>query len=227
MRKILPSITTTKNSDWRAKIKEINKLGLKEAGLFPTCLEKKERTEMYKALEKSTLKIFPLVHIRNDMLPDELDYLMKKFQVKAFNVHSNSEFPFHYSYLRHRKMIFIENIYSPLDEKEIRKFGGICLDVSHLENDRLQEPEKFKHNVRLLEKYPIGCNHIGCFAKSLRRDEEGYLRRDTHMMGDLSQLDYLKNYPKKYFSSIVAIELENTIEKQLEAKNYLINKIGL
>ena len=124
-------------------------------------------------------------------------------------------------------MIFIENVYHPLDEKEIKKFGGICLDIAHLENDRFQEPEKFEHNLKLLEKYPISCNHISCFTKSLRRDERGYLRYDTHLMRNLSQLDYLKNYPPKYFSSIVAIELENTIEKQLEVRDYLIKKIGL
>jgi len=178
-------------------------------------------------LENSTLKIIPLVHIRNDMPPEELNYLIKKFQVKAFNTHSGSEFPFHYFYPKHRKMIFIENVYRPFDEKEIRKFGGICLDIAHLENDRFQEPEKFKHNVKIIEKYPVGCNHVSCFQRISHRDEEGHLRYDAHLMRDFSQLDYLKNYPKKYFSSIVAIELKNTIEKQLAAKDYLIKKIGL
>ena len=136
MRKILVSITTTRNSDWRAKINEINKLGLKEAAIFPTCLNGKERKELYKLLEKSTLKMIPLVHIRNDMGPEELDYLIKKFRVKTFNMHTNSEFPFRYDYQKHQRMIFIENVYNPLNEKEIRKFGGICVDTAHLEDDR-------------------------------------------------------------------------------------------
>jgi len=227
MRKILPSITTTRNSDWRAKIKEINKFGLREVALFPTCLNKKDRQKLYKLLESSTIKIIPLVHIRDDMPPEELNYLIKKFQVKAFNTHTYSEFPPRYPYLKHRKMIFIENVYHPFDEEEIKKFGGICLDIAHLENDRFREPEKFKHNLKVIEKYPIGCNHLSCFQKTLRRNEEGYLRYDTHFMRKLSQLDYLKNFPKKYFSSIIALELENTVEKQLEARDYLIKKIGL
>ena len=225
MRKILPSITTTWNSDWQAKIREINKFGLKEAALFLTGLKKGERKKLYKLLENSTLKIIPLVHIRKDMPAEELDYLIKKFQVKMFNTHSHSDIPFCYSYSKHRKMIFIENTYHSLNEKEIKKFGGICLDVAHLENDRLREPEKFEHNLKVIEKYPIGCNHISCFQKTLHRDEMGFFRHSTHFMRKFSQLDYLKNYPRKYFSSIIAIELENTIEKQLEARNYLIKKI--
>lgn len=227
MTKILPSITTTPNSDWRAKIREINKFGLKEVALFPTCLNGKERQELYKLLENSTIKTIPLVHIKNDMPSEELDYLIKRFRTEVFNIHSSSEYPFHYDYLKHKKMIFIENVYSSLNEKEIKKFGGVCLDFAHLENSRLRGSEIFEHNLEIIEKYPIGCNHVSCFQKTLRRDGKGHLRYDTHFMRRLSQLDYLENLHKKYFSSIIAIELENTIEKQLEARDYLIKKIGV
>lgn len=227
MRNILVSVTTTKGSDWKEKIKEISDLKLEEVALFPTCLEKKEREEMYSLLGKSGVKRIPFVHIRNDMTLQELDYLIEKFGAKAFNIHTNSEYPFIYDYVRHRKMIFIENVYRPLDEEEIRKFGGVCLDVTHLENDRVHDPEKFRHNVGIIEKYPIGCNHSSCFREVSHTDENGYLRRDYHLLNKLSEMNYLKNYPKKYFSDIVAIELENTIARQLEIKDYLIKEIGL
>jgi len=224
MRKILPSITTTRNSNWQARIKEINKLGLKEIALFPTCLDKKSREKIYPLLEKAGVKQLPLVHIRSDMAPDELDFLIKKFQTRVFNLHTHREYshPKHFS--KYRKMILIENVYQPLDAKEIKKFSGICLDISHLENDRLMNPEKFQHNLKVLEKYPIGCNHISCLQKVLRRDLAGYWRYDSHFLKRLSQLDYLKNYPQKYFSSLITIELENTIEKQLKIRDYLIKK---
>jgi len=226
-RKILVSVTTTEGSDWRKKIKEIEKLGLKEAALFPTCLGKKERRDLYALLEKAGIKNIPFIHIRNDMAPQELDYLIEKFKAEAFNIHSDSEYPFIHDYSKHRKMIFIENVYSPLDEREIEKFGGVCLDVSHLENDRIHEPDKFRHNLKVLKKYLIGCNHLSCFQKTSRKDENGYLRLDSHFLKELSEMDYLKNYPKKYFSNIVAIELENTIKEQLKVIDYLIEKIGL
>ena len=226
-RKILVSITTTQGSDWQGKIKEIEKLGLEEAALFPTCFERKERERLYALLLEAGIRNIPFVHIRNDMAPQELDYLIENFGAKAFNIHSNSEYPFIHDYAKHGKMIFIENVYSPLDEKEIKRFGGVCLDVSHLENDRLHEPEKYRHNLKVLEKYPIGCNHLSCFQNVPRRDENGYLRLDSHFLEKLPEMDYLKNYPKKYFSDIVAIELENSIEEQLKVRDYLIEEIGL
>jgi hypothetical protein len=227
MRKILVSITTTQGSDWQGKIKEIEKLGLKETALFPTCFKKEEREKLYALLREAGIRNIPFVHIRNDMAPQELDYLIDEFKVKAFNLHSNSEYPFIHDYSRHRKMIYIENVYSPLEEREIKEFGGVCLDVSHLENDRIHEPDKFRHNLEVFEKYPIGCNHLSCFQKTLRRDEDGYLRLDSHSLKKLSEMDYLKNYPKKYFSDIIAIELENTIKEQLKVRDYLIEEIGL
>ncbi len=220
--KILVSITTTWQADWRGQIKEIKKLGLKEICLFPTCLKEKERKEMYDLVEKAGIKQVPLVHIRNDLLPAEMNFLLEKFHVRAFCTHTHFEFPFLFEYPAYlKKMIFIENIYQPLNETEIKQFGGICLDISHLENDKKLHPEKFKQNVSLLEKYPIGCNHISCFAKTSYRDATGDLRYDSHIFKDIRDFDYLKTYPQKYFSDINIIELENSLEDQLKVRDYI------
>jgi len=229
MRKILVSITTTRGSDWRGKIKEIKRLGLKEVAIFPTCFKKEKREELYDLLEKADIRNVPFVHIRNDMAPAELDYLVEKFGAERFNIHTDREFPFIYNYSsRHRKMIFIENVYEPFDENEIRRFGGICLDMTHLDNDSLLCPGRFAHNVEILERNKIGCNHLSCMQKVLRRDfEDVSWRYDSHVLRKLSQMDYLKRYPKKYFSDMIAIELENTIETQLKVRDYLIKRIGL
>jgi len=40
---------------------------------------------------------------------------------------------------------------------------------------------------------------------------------------DFSELDYLRKYPKDYFSSLIALELENTIKEQLKAKEYILD----
>ena len=55
-KKILLGLTTTPGSDWRKKVSEIDKLGLKELALFPTCLNEQERKELYGLLEKTKLK---------------------------------------------------------------------------------------------------------------------------------------------------------------------------
>lgn len=227
MKNILISITTTGRSDWRKKIKEAKKLAVKEMAIFLTCLQEKERQEFYFLLKKYGFKNIPFVHIKNDMKPDELDFLIKEFNSQAFNIHTDKEYSFIYDYSKHRKMIFIENVFYPLDEKEIKKFAGVCLDLTHLENDRVFEPEKYNHNIKIIEKYPVGCNHLSCFGKVIRQSKRGQPRRDKHFLNKLSQMDYLKKYPRRYFSQFTAIELENSLKTQLKIKDYLLNKLKI
>jgi len=227
LNKILPSIATTKGSDWEEKIKEINKLGLKEIALLPTFLGKKERRKLYRLLEESSVASIPLVHIRNDIDANELDYLIERYKTQVFNTHMQIEFPFNKEWSKYSKKIMIENVFHPFDEDELKRRGGICLDISHLENDRLLHKEIFEHNIKILEKYPIVCNHISAVNEEITHiDEKGGLRYDRHQLWDISELDYLKNYPKNYFSSIIAIELENNIEDQLRAKDYILNLLS-
>jgi len=224
--KVLPSITTaTKHgSTWREKIKEVNELKLKEVALFPTCLEKKERKELYSLLEKSTIRSIPFVHLRSDMELWELDYLVSKFKTKAFNIHTQREYPMIHDYLKYKEIIYIENTYKPLDEKEIKEFGGICLDLAHLENRR-RVKDKFQYNIKLIEKYPIGCNHVSAIWQTSHVSSRGVDSYDRHWLKDFSQLDYLKRYPLKYFSPLVAVELENPIKEQLKIRDYIIKII--
>lgn len=222
-RKILVSITTTKGSDWRARIEEINQLGLKEIALFPTCLEEEEREKLYSLLEKSSIKSIPYLHLKNDMKLEELDYLVEKYKIKVFSTHTQREYPLIHDYSKYRDRIFIENVYHYFDEEELKSFGGICLDLSHLENDRFLNKRKFEHNLKMIEKYPLGCNHISALKKTTHIDEAGVIRYDAHQLEDFSELDYLRKYPPRYFSPLIAIELENCIEEQLAVKDYLIN----
>jgi hypothetical protein len=219
--KILPTITTTSRSNWRNKIKEINELGIEEVSIFPTAINKKERQEMYGLLEKSCVKSIPFVHLRNDMDIEELDYLVKNYGTKAFNTHTEREYPFLHDYSKYKDILFIENVYEPLDGKELQKFRGICLDVSHLENDRRLRKEIFDENTKTLKKFTIGCNHISGISEEIYKDNLNENRCSPHFIENLSQLDYIKNYPREYFSPFIAIELENSIKEQLNIRNYL------
>ena len=219
---LLPTITTITPGAWRKKIKEIKKLKLKEVALFPTCLNPQERQELYSLLKKTDVKRVPFVHLKTEDMPlAELDYLKKNFNVQVFNTHTQKEYAFCEDYQKYHHIIYIENTYAPLDEEEIKEFGGICLDFSHLENDRLQEPEKYKHNVKIIEKYLPGCCHISAVKKELKRDSDSQFKFSSHHLSNLSELDYLKNYPLKYFAPYISIELENTIEEQLEGIKYI------
>jgi len=220
-KKILVSITTMPKADWREQIREINKLKLGESALFLTCLKPKQRQELYKLLDKSTLKSIPFVHIRSDMQIWELDYLVKTYRAKVFNIHPVSQYALRYNLGKYINRIYIENSYPKYREQEIEKFAGTCLDFSHLENDRIRRPKIFKHNIKILEKYPPGCNHISAVKNTAHVDGAGHKRYDDHILDNPSQIDYLKKYPASYFSRFLAIELNNNIKDQLIAKSYL------
>ena len=87
MKNILLSVTTTTGSDWKKMVADINKLKIEEVALFPTAILRKEREELYQLLDSSSIESIPFVHLRRDMLPSELEYLIKKYKTKVFNIH--------------------------------------------------------------------------------------------------------------------------------------------
>jgi len=224
----LPAITTLSakfevgGNSWQDKIKEIDELGLKKVAIFPTCMGPEQRQELYGLLEKTGLKEIPFAHIRGDMPERELDYLINRFGAKVFNIHTEKQYPLYYDLSKYKEMIFVENAGFPLDEQEIKNFAGICLDFSHLENDRISYPDRFKKQESLLKKYKIGCNHIAAISKEKQLSEDGsVVFFDRHIYSDLSELNYLKNYPKEFFSNFCAAELENSLKEQLKAIDYI------
>ena len=229
-RRIFPSITTIINSNWKKEIAEVKKIKLKEVCLFLTCVNENERKELYNLLKETGVEKIPLIHLRNDMRVEELNYLAKNYKTKIFNTHSETGHPLKYGLGKYKKSIYIENagikktIGNRFIEEEIKNFAGVCLDFSHLENERLLRPEIYESDIKVIEKYPCGCNHIGAVKKNLFKNQyepNGCYR--SHFFEDLSEFDYLKKYPAEYFSSILAIELENTIGEQLKARDYIIN----
>ncbi|MDD5146763.1 MAG: hypothetical protein PHN39_03460 [Candidatus Pacebacteria bacterium] len=221
----LPAITTTDGgSDWREKIKEIDELGLKKVALFPTCLRKREREEMFSLLSKTSLKEIPFAHIRTDMDYSELDWLIDKYQTKVFNFHSSQEHRHFFDYTPYKGMLYLENIYSAnFTEAEIKQWAGICLDFSHWENHRLKGEPQFEFISEMLKKYPLGCNHISAIVREPFIDNKGILVYGVHHYSKLSEFDYLKNYSLNYFSNFVAIEVDNPLKEQLKAIDYIIN----
>lgn len=228
--KLIPSITTTEGSNWKDKLKEIKDLRIEEVAFFPTCLTKEQRGIFYELLKQSPIKRIPFVHLRSDMDVSELDFLVKDYGTKIFNVHSEKEYPIDKEWLtNYREIICIENTSKCLfDEEEIKNYGGICLDFSHLEDRRLLSIETYNKDAAVLFKFPIKCNHISAIKKefSLDAKKKGELKYASHHMDDLSELDYLRNYPIQYFSDLCAIELDNKIYEQLEAIKHINNFIG-
>lgn len=224
--KILPTITTTGlKKGWIDKIYELRENMIQEIALFPTAILKNERLELYRLLKKNILKI-PYVHLRSDMEFWEIEYFIKEYETKIFNIHSMNDYPHIYDYSAYKNIIFIENTFSGLNNDEVKKFAGVCIDFSHLETDRLGYKEIYEQNIKVIKKNTIGCNHISAVRKEtwIDNSNKNYpakIRHDFHKLLDLSELDYLKNYPLKYFSEHIAIELENSIEEQMAIKKYI------
>lgn len=230
VKKILLSLTTVSQGQWRNKVKEIDELGLKEIALFPTCLNFNEREELYQLLEKTGLERIPHVHLRNDMECRELDYLTAKFRTEVFNIHSeNSSYPFRNDCQNYNKIIFVENLSGSLPTTdELNKYGGWCLDLSHLEAVALEKGEgsrEAREIKQLAAKFKIGVNHISAIKADKISDYDRFLGKtseshDSHWLSDLSEVDYVKKY-KNYLADIISLELENSLKRQLEVKNYL------
>lgn len=225
--KFLLSITTTNGSNWREKIREATSMRIEEVALFPTVLNSEERKSLYALIADSSIKRIPFVHLRSDMGIKELDFFIEKYDTRIFNTHSEKQFPINREWInKYREFICIENTHDcPLDGNEIKKYGGICLDLSHLENSRLTDMERYNKEVEVLNKFPVKCNHISAIKKDISfvNSKKRELEYDSHHLDDLTELDYLRKYPLKYFSNFCAIELENNFSEQMEAMQY-INK---
>lgn len=228
---ILLGLTTTPGSDWRAKIKEINELGIGEIALFPTCLDYNERQILYDLLEKTKLKHIPHVHLRDDFELEELNYLNKKFGSSLFNLHPNANgFACLDRLEKYRDKIFVENL-TDKSIKEIRnnisKFAGLCIDFAHWEDENLCK-NGYENFAQFASTHNIGCCHISAIYQKPRRFNWGEGTRpyySWHKMEKLENLDYLKKYIK-YLPDVISIELENSFKEQLEAKRYIISMLS-
>lgn len=228
---ILPGITTTRGSDWRAKVAEIEQLGLEVAALFPTVLDLPTRRELYAALEQTPLQRIPHVHLRDDMERWELQYFQERWHTVAFNLHATEA---GLQLIRrapeYAAAIHLENTHSltPLFMEGLTLCGGLCLDFSHWQDfGRLVGEPSYAQLDVLASRYPIGCCHVSAVvAQGWRRSENEPLHYNRHYFTVLSELSYLTDY-RQYLPSLISLELENSLAEQLMAKKYLRELLAL
>jgi len=221
-KKILLGLTTTPDSDWRGKVKEIDRLGIKEIALFPTFLKTAERNELYGLLEKTRLESIPHVHIRGEDMPlAEMDYFVKKYHTEVFNTHSPREFPINYDYSKYKQLIYLENSNFIPDENEINLLGnGLCVDFSHWDSGLKAKWPGYESFEKLVTKFPVGCAHISAMTNAITYWVNGWPAYESHTFKKLKQFDYIKKY-LQYLPNIISMELENSFEEQLKVQAYL------
>jgi len=120
--------------------------------------------------------------------------------------------------------IFIENTLTSISE-DIDDWAGLCFDVSHHESRRLDGSLLFDEVTQLLKTKTIGCCHLNVIR------EEPFIYKgancyDYHYFFNLKEFDYCVKY-KKHLPEIIALELENSLGEQLEAKKYLEKLLGI
>ena len=231
--KILLGLTTTPGSDWRDKVREIKEFNIKEIALFPTFLNPEERKELYRLLEGTEVESIPHVHLRDDSDEEELDYLIDRFNVKVFNTHSNKSAINGYLKSKHADKIYVENHYSFDDElrSAVNNFAGACLDVAHWEDyGVIQSQTEYSGFEDFLKSKKIGCCHISAI-RDYSATFKNYLNGEEvkvfswHKYKELCEFNYLKKYVE-YLPDLVSIELENSFEEQMLARDYIINLIN-
>lgn len=227
MSKILLGLTTTPGSDWREKVSEIDRFGIKEVALFPTYLKPEERQILYQILEKTSLESIAFVHLRQDFDVKEVDYLANRYKVKLFNIHPDIEGIKGLKKIeKYRDQIYLENLENNMDDiaSNLDKCAGICIDFSHWEAAKRDSARRdYSKFVSLINKKKIKFCHISGILDAPRDfpwDPSKLPTHSWHYMEDVKNLNYIKNYTE-YLPEILGLELENSFEEQLKAKEYL------
>ena len=218
---IVLGLTTTPASDWRGKVEEMKKFGIKRIALFPTFLKIEKRKELYNLLEEIEGLVIPHVHLRaQDMQEWEMEWFEKHGAV-AYNVHmgkhSNDTLE------KYKDKIFIENhISKTIPQDQLEKSAGICLDFQHWHRAKKINPDVAKKTEKYAKKYAVGCCHISALpnGKPWNIIRRMLKRVGGHYMMSLDEMDYVKQYAE-YFPKYMSIELENSFEQQLGVNAYL------
>lgn len=214
--KIYLSLTGKTDADWKSKIKEINDLKLDTIALFLSRYKKNSRKRIYSALEKSSVKNIPLIHIRNDMGADEIKYLCEKYKNPWLTIHEIS-FKYLSKWKKYLNQLCLEMNYDNRVSSivEVEKIGGFCIDLAHFKSAQKNKTKEFKYITGRKNKKLFKCNRLGGYSYSENRD--------LHTISNLKEFDYLKTLPKFLYSDIIAIEVDNPIADQILYKKYILN----
>lgn len=224
---ILLGLTTTPASDWRGKIEEMKKFGIKRIALFPTFLGVNYRKELYDLLEQIEGLEIPHVHLRAQDMHDWEMVWFKKYGAKVFNVHMGKHVKSYNVLHPYANQIFIENhIHKAISEDELENAAGICLDFQHWERARKSNPTVADKTLQYAEKFKVGCCHISALPKWRNFLSRILKKVGGHYMISLDEMDYMLGF-KQYLPKYVSLELENSFERQLEVKEYLEKLLNL
>jgi len=216
-KRILIGLTAKKGKGWKKKLEEIKKYKIKRFALFVEEIPLKKRPELYKELLKLDIEEIPLIHIREDITVEELEFFKKNFKTNCFTIHENhfDNLPF---WEKFSQDLFLEfNRDGIVDTRvDMHKIGGFCVDFSHFKASEEDWSNEFEYILerRDISKY-FKCNHLNGYSYKENRD--------LHRVKNLKEFAYLKTLPLFLFGEDIALEMYNSVEQQLKFKEYLID----
>lgn len=213
-KKIFLSITGADNVDWQSKLAEINKLKIDKAAVFLGRFDKKERDHFHRFLLRSSVKEIPLVHLRDDVEKEEIEFFINKFKTKHFNIHEK-DFRDLDKWKGFWDKLYLEMNYDSKISKDVkmRKIAGFCIDLAHLKVAFARGAKEAYYIHLRKDKIKFSCNHLGGYSPEKMKD--------LHVISSLKDFDYLTTLPKYVFGEIIALEVDNSIKEQLVFKKYV------
>ncbi|MCK5212221.1 hypothetical protein KAJ89_05970 [Candidatus Parcubacteria bacterium] len=218
--RICLSLTGIEDKDWQSKLNEINNLGLDTIALILENFSRKQRQLIYEALEDSSVKNVPLIHLKNDMSREELEFLRDRYKSQYLTIHEDS-FGILEKWHGHYQNLFLEfnfDDYVPQNVK-VEKIGGFCVDLAHFKVAQEKWTKEFEYVIqRRNNKDIFACNHLSGYSKSKNRD--------LHDPKSIKDFEYLKTLPDFVFGKVIALEVYNSIKEQLEFKKQIIKLLN-
>ena len=79
--------------------------------------------------------------------------------------------------------------------------------------------------MEFIKRAPIGCAHVSPTKKVYPYLPFLTVATNPHWLNSMSEMDYLLGY-QDFFPEIMALEMENSLAKQLEVIDYLSSKFS-
>jgi hypothetical protein len=131
MKKVYVSLTGYDYSAFERKFKELKKFKITECCVFLSALPHKHHKYVFEQLLKSDIKYIPLVHICDETTKAEIEFFIKNFKTKYFNIH-NRNFKDVDKFVPYLDKILLETHPEvEFNEVLLSKIGGFCIDVAH------------------------------------------------------------------------------------------------
>jgi len=209
------SVTGVKNQDWQEKIAEINELGITKVAVFLERFKETQRDHLYKFLLDSKVEEVPLVHLRHDVAPEEIQFFIDNFSTQRFNIHEN-----HFKLLDKWKGYW-DKLYLEMNtdsevakEVKVRRIGGFCIDLAHFKKAVARGAEEAYYVFLKRNKIEFECNHISGYSEEQDTD--------MHVVNKRERFDYLEELPIYLFGKVMALEIDNNIKEQIKFRKYIL-----